>query len=96
MTYSDDVLTMPSKTFSGVGKIGGDAGGKPPSGIPLLACTLYQRLRSWKESVSDNTDRKAIHHDSHGMEHRAAMNAQRDLRQIHITIPWQGLRSEMI
>ena len=49
MTYSDDVLTMPSKTFSGVGKLGGDAGGKPPSGIPLLACTLYQRLRPWRE-----------------------------------------------
>ena len=37
MTYSDDVFTTPSKTFSGVGKVGGDAGANTPKGIPLFA-----------------------------------------------------------
>lgn len=37
MTYSEDVFTTPSKTFSGVGKMGGDAGGNVVNVMPLLA-----------------------------------------------------------
>ena len=37
ITNSHDALTRPSNTFSGVGNMGGEDGGKTANGVPLFA-----------------------------------------------------------
>ena len=78
---------MPSKTFSGVGKVGGDAGGNTPNGIPFIACSGCEHLHSLPGRVHKVSYGNAVRESAHAMEHGDAMDAERGLSEVHVAIP---------
>ena len=78
---------MPSKTFSGVGKVGGDAGENTPNGIPFIACSSHEHMRSLRGRVLKVSYSDAVRKGAHAMEHGNAVDAKRGLSEVHVAIP---------